>query len=71
MRTEKIKIWAAFSPAGLFKLTRNNEGECWGRLCELQNAGVEALRKRGYRVVPGTFERDPDGKTSFDAQEAS
>lgn len=51
-----IKVWAAFSPGGLFKLCRNNENECWQRLCELQGVTVAQLKKRGYRVRPAMLD---------------
>lgn len=51
-----IKVCAAFSPGGLFKLVRNNKGECWQRLCELQSATVGQLKKRGYRVRPAVLD---------------
>ena len=57
---ETIKIWAAFSPSGLFKIVRNTEGDCWAALCELQSANIANLKKRGYKIVCGTFERDSD-----------
>lgn len=51
-----IKVWAAFSPAGLFKLVRNNEGDCWQAICKTQAATIEALKKRGYRVRPAMLD---------------
>lgn len=51
-----IKVWAAFSPGGLFKLVRNNEGDCRKAMCETQGTTVEALKKRGYRVRPAMLD---------------
>lgn len=47
---QRIKVWAAFSPGGLFKLVRNSERDCWERLCELQGRTIDELKKRGYRI---------------------
>lgn len=52
---QPVEICAAFSPSGLFKLVRNNEGDCWEALCELQNSTIDILKRRGYRVHAGEF----------------